>query len=88
MKKPIIPEWCKGLPNSTMLFSCDIIEFFNYKNVNDVSNHINKGYIPKPISLRGGELKMGRNIAGKAATNRYWLLGDIRSLAKELEKQA
>ena len=87
MKKPIIPEWCKGLPNSTMLFSCDIIEFFNYKNINDVSNFINKGYIPKPTSLKG-RIRMGRNIKGKAATNRYWLLGDIRALAKELENQA
>jgi hypothetical protein len=83
MKKPIIPEWCKGLPNSTMLFSCDIIEFFNYKNINDVSGLVSKGRIPKPINLKGTGLKMGSHLGGKSATKWYWRLGDIRKLASE-----
>ena len=78
MKLPIIPEWCKGLPDKTILFSCDIVEFFDCKNVTrGVANKI----IPEPIQMKLTKFKL-KGIKG--ATKYYWLLGDIRKLRTKM----
>ena len=84
MRIPVIPDWCKGLPNSTMLLSCDIYEFFDYKNINGKSSgvaaSIRDGYLPKPIAL---DFKM----KGSRSKNKYqWTLGQIRELRVDMLK--
>ena len=77
MRIPIIPNWTKGLPASTMLFSCDIMEFFEYNGDHNkcVSGLIRDNLLPLPVSFNDFHLK-----GSKRATKKYWLLGDIRKL--------
>jgi hypothetical protein len=46
MKKLILPEWTKCLPNHSRINSKDMVIIYGYKNANDMSNHIKGGYIP------------------------------------------
>jgi hypothetical protein len=85
MRIPIIPEWTKGLPVSTMLFSCDIMEFFEYngKSSEMVSGLVRDGLLPTPASFNKFKLQ-----GNKRATKKYWLLGDIKKLrASMLDKE-
>ena len=88
MRIPIIPAWCQGLPDTTMLYTCDILEFFQY-NVADKNNnstqansYLNGGYLPKPKELPFKSKGTMRR------RDKMWLLGDIKILrAKMLAEQ-
>ena len=85
MRIPILPGWTKGLPGVTILYSCDIMEFFQYNhNTSKVSGFILDGLLPKPMAIN-----YNRKLSGsKCATKYYWLLGDIRKLRiSMLEKE-
>ena len=82
MKIPTIPDWCKGLPNTTRITSAEILEFFCYSNkANSVSAYLSRGYIPEPITSKDGSVgRMNRR-------NKYWLLGDLRELRESMINQ-
>ena len=81
MRIPIIPSWCKGLPDTTILFSCDILEFFGYHtNQNRACDYVREGLIPEPNAVT---LKL---TGSKNKTKYQWLLGDIRNLRAEMLK--
>lgn len=80
MRIPVIPTWCQGLPDTTILYTCDILEFFQYnvtdkkQNSKQANVYLNNGYLPKPKELpfkaKGASIRR----------NKMWLLGDIRKL--------
>ena len=86
MRIPTLPDWTKGLPGVTMLYSCDILEFFQYNHkTGKVGGFILAGLLPKPIAINYNHKLNG----SKRATKYYWLLGDIRKLRiSMLEKEA
>jgi len=81
MRIPIIPSWCKGLPDKTILYSNDIMEFFGY-NENHPTGHVFQyiidGALPEPLKLK---LKCR---GSKRARKVYWTLGGIRQLRMEM----
>ena len=81
MRIPVIPSWCKSLPDTTILYSCDILEFFQYShNIRKVGCFILGGLLPEPMAINDNRKLNGR----KRATKNYWLLGDIRQLRKDM----
>ena len=86
MRIPILPDWTKGLPGVTILYSCDILEFFQYShNIHKVGGFVLDGLLPKPMAINGNRKLSGN----KRATKYYWLLGDVRKLRiSMLEKEA
>ena len=82
MRIPIIPDWCKGLPDSTILYSADVVDIFGYtpKVMSNVTSYIRRDLIPEPSGIRP-------SIKGRRrATKHVWLLGDIRKLRQEMLK--
>ena len=91
MKIPKIPSWCKGLPDSTILFSCDILEFFKEHgdtSSSSVAHYISQGLIPNPLPVDFSstpESPLRRKQKNKKSTRKkQWLLGDIRKLRKDM----
>ena len=87
MRVPIIPSWCKGLPNTTRLTTADILEFFEYPdspcNSANANKYLSKGYLPEPVRSKRG------SVGAMNKRDKYWLLGDIRKLRVDMltEKQ-
>ena len=76
MNKASIPDWTKGLPASTKVYSDEIMEFFGYDNSKKASvrQYIKEGLLPEPFvspKLLGGS-------GCKRARKLFWLLGDLR----------
>ena len=90
MDIPTIPAWCKGLPDSTILFSCDILEFFKFNgdlSSSSVSSCIKCGLLPKPspiITKSVAGVFSGAHRNRKSLRNKQWILGDIRRLRKDM----
>ena len=87
MRIPILPVWTKGLPDSTLIFSCDILEFFEYrpdshgyKSVG-VSDHLKNGRLPQP---KKNDCTLER---AKKGSKIHWLLGDLRELRRVMLEQ-
>ena len=91
MRVPIIPSWCKNLPDTTILFSCDILEFFKYSDrtsvsSRDVNNLIKYGSIPSPAIrvIKIDNLNFKAKRSSTFTRKHQWSLGDIRQLRKDM----
>jgi hypothetical protein len=77
VKKLILPNWTKGLPNKTNITSKEIASFFGYKSVVSVFDLIKKGGLPPHDFLcataRGGNSRV------KTKTY-FWSLGLLREV--------
>ncbi len=78
MKIPIIPDWCKGLPDKTKLCAEDLLEFYGLKitpaNKTNIYRGIKKGKVLSPSNIEGHGPK--RSFC--------WLLGDLRKQRNEM----
>ena len=81
MKIPVIPDWCKGLPDSTILFSADIFEFFGYEcKMSNCHVYIRDNLLPEPKE------STATSTGTKRARKYYWLLGGVRKLRIDMLK--
>ena len=81
MRIPIIPTHYNGLPNSTIIFSNDILEFFGYihkHGAGNVDSYMKEGYLPAPCETKLKQIGRVKN------RNKHWLLGDLRKLRKDM----
>ena len=96
MKIPAIPDWCKGLPNSTMIYSEDIIEFYGYSSSSRYAaqmsayHHVERGNIP--IATHKKHPDQSRSTFSikperANAPRNIWLLGDLRKLRADMLKE-
>ena len=77
MRVPVIPDWCKGMPDHLKLYAEDVMEFYGLKsgrgNAHNIYKEISNGHIPKPLKIK---------VSGSRSN--YWLLGDMRELRIKL----
>lgn len=97
MKIPVIPDWCKGLPNSTMIFSEDILEYFGCSSSNRraaqvaARYHVDHGNIPMATHKKHPDQgRSTKNIKPERANalRSIWLLGDLRKLRADMLKES
>ncbi len=84
MKIPVIPDAFDGLPNSTKLYTREVLNMFGYSRNYTISVAVESGSIPQPKQLN----ESGNNFFG--GRMHYWTLGSIRRLRikmlEELDK--
>jgi len=81
----------KELPDTVNLTSKDVIKAFGYKSTIHASCLCRQGYLPKPSKLQKPEkpnkrTHIFRKHSRLPANRVFWNLGELRELAKELEK--
>ena len=89
MNTPTIPDWCKSLPDSTIIHSADIWEFFGYtqKQVQqNITIYIRDGLLPPKCKRL--EFKSRSGLKGTVVKKIHWLLGDIRKLRVKMIDEA
>ena len=84
MRIPKLPDWTKGLPNSTRIMASDIMEFFGYKtDKKSAGNFIEKGLLPPAERLVVKNL----NSVPRRTDRLFWVLGELRNLRSDMLKE-